>query len=463
MKFNITTKHIFLYGLGLISMKAISLLMLPIVTRILSPAEYGTLEVLLTLMNLLYIVLGFGLSDAIFRFGGMGQTTRVIEQICRNATLQAFIISFILCIPMIFFADKIALLLPGNVTSFQIIYLVIALIPSNVLVVQLDWLRLNENIKAFVWINLIRALIQAIMVLITLFAGYGVTGIMFSSIISNLLIFFYFVFIQLKSNLQFNIAWQKKLFLYGLPLSFSGIAEFITLWLANWWLAFVIGPAEMAQFALAMKLSFLTILLMEPVILWWFPNRFKHLGSIAERAYTAKISEVGVILGFIFALGVTLASSILIKCFIPASYHKAISYLPWLCFMFAIKNAGGMMNTGLFIEKTHFQMFINTLTALFTVIGFYFLIPYKQAWGVIIVLNLVFTFRWFAFTYLSQKEIYLPYRYLKLVIFIIIIGSTIASIQWMTSLYDYLIKGGTLLVLVVIFSFYLKLLEYSNN
>jgi O-antigen/teichoic acid export membrane protein len=458
MKFNLTTKKIFLYGLGLISMKTISLLMLPIITHFLNPSDYGTLEILLNLINLLGIIVAFGLNDALFRFGGMAESKQIMEKICNNAEIQALIICLVFYLPMILFAGQLAPLFPGNVTPLQIILLGLALIPSNVLVIQLDWLRLNDKAIAFVCINLLRAIIQASMVLITLYAGYGVTGFMFASVISTFTIFVYFIFVQFKNKIQFDMDWQKKLFFFGLPLSFSGIAEFIIMWLNIWWLAYVVGPAEMALYALAMKFSIITLLLMQPIVLWWNPNRFKYLKTIADRTYSARISEAGAVLGFVFALGVAIVSSIIIKLFTPATYHMAISYLPWLSFMFAMKNAAEMMNPGLFLHKTYYQMWINTLTAIFTVIGFYFLIHSWKAWGVILVLNIAFAFRWFAFVYLSQRELYLPFQYLKLFIFIIVIVVSITIVQSMSSVYDYIIKGGTLWVLATIFSFYLKLL-----
>ncbi|MGL5237645.1 MAG: oligosaccharide flippase family protein, partial [Plesiomonas shigelloides] len=60
-------QQMFFYGLGLILMKGISLIMLPVFTRYLSPAEYGQLEVLLALVNIGTLLLGLGLVDALYR------------------------------------------------------------------------------------------------------------------------------------------------------------------------------------------------------------------------------------------------------------------------------------------------------------------------------------------------------------------------------------------------------------
>ena len=58
------------YGFGLAAGKAVSLLLVPVFTHFLSPADYGRLDVLQTLADLLSIVIAFGLSDTLYRFAG---------------------------------------------------------------------------------------------------------------------------------------------------------------------------------------------------------------------------------------------------------------------------------------------------------------------------------------------------------------------------------------------------------
>ena len=72
-----------LYGLSIFLMKGIALIMLPVYTNFLAPAEYGRLEVLVVFSNLISIFLGFGLVEALYRFVGLADS---IEQKQRHAT-----------------------------------------------------------------------------------------------------------------------------------------------------------------------------------------------------------------------------------------------------------------------------------------------------------------------------------------------------------------------------------------
>lgn len=61
------TRDSFVYALGSVAGKAISLLMLPIITRLLPPAEYGRLDLLSTLASALISILWLGVDVAIIR------------------------------------------------------------------------------------------------------------------------------------------------------------------------------------------------------------------------------------------------------------------------------------------------------------------------------------------------------------------------------------------------------------
>jgi O-antigen/teichoic acid export membrane protein len=61
-------KHSAIYGLGGIIQRFLAVLLLPVYTRYLTPADYGTVETLIALTTVLVIVLRLGMSNAFIRF-----------------------------------------------------------------------------------------------------------------------------------------------------------------------------------------------------------------------------------------------------------------------------------------------------------------------------------------------------------------------------------------------------------
>ncbi|MFB1035758.1 MAG: oligosaccharide flippase family protein, partial [Sinobacterium sp.] len=72
MKINFTLHQSLYFALGIVIMKSVSMIMLPIVTHYLPPAGFGELELLLSISNFFTLLMGFGLVDALYRFAGLG-------------------------------------------------------------------------------------------------------------------------------------------------------------------------------------------------------------------------------------------------------------------------------------------------------------------------------------------------------------------------------------------------------
>ena len=60
--------NILYYALAILSLKGISLVMMPIMTRYLSVSDYGMLNFLVSIASMLSIVLSLGLSELLYRF-----------------------------------------------------------------------------------------------------------------------------------------------------------------------------------------------------------------------------------------------------------------------------------------------------------------------------------------------------------------------------------------------------------
>ena len=61
-------KHSVIYGLGGLVSRILAVILLPLYTRFLTPADYGKVETLIALTTVIGIVLRMGISSAFFRF-----------------------------------------------------------------------------------------------------------------------------------------------------------------------------------------------------------------------------------------------------------------------------------------------------------------------------------------------------------------------------------------------------------
>jgi len=406
------------YGFGIVLMKSVSFIMIPYVTRYLVPEEFGNLQVLNVLGDFSEVFFGFGLGAAMVRFAVTAKSHDETRRFCANSLGLVMIISFVLSPLMFFYVDDIKNLLPANVTGLQVRFVIINIMLGSINAIQLTWLRLNNKAFVFVIMTTGRAVLQAGLVAMSLAAGFGVTGILFSACVSVAVISVALITIQIR-DIGISVDWQhsKVLIAYGAPLILSGMGIFTTSGLEQWWVAKVIGVADMAQYALAVKFLVLAPTLLYPFELWWGPRRFSLLKSPEDLIINGRIASMGTTLAFIVALFASFIGIIGIKLLTPESYHYASNYLPWLAVSWSIGAAVDMLNLGCYTQKTTFTpTLIILFSAIITIFSFYNVIPIYGIPGLIFCLYVNNLIKLLLFTYFSQKVLYLPYYTKKLIL-----------------------------------------------
>ena len=108
------------YGMGVVVMKGVSFIMLPVVTRYLPIEEYGRLDVLVTLMNVGSIVVGFGLIEAVYRFCGFAKTEAERNDFAATGFVLNSLLAVILLLFIVPFFSFITTFIPGDIDEFSL-------------------------------------------------------------------------------------------------------------------------------------------------------------------------------------------------------------------------------------------------------------------------------------------------------------------------------------------------------
>ena len=411
-------KQTLTYTIGLVIMKCVSFVMLPYITKHLNPDSYGLLQIIIIVADFSGIILGAGLSFAMFRFAGTEKDPETAKHICANAMGLTLLISFALGIVLLYFSNNLQSLIPGNPTRTQVYFLIANITLGNIVATALSWLRLTNRAKHFLFATISRAIIQATLIFILLKHGYGLTGMLMSATISIVLMLAFILSLQLReTGVSYDRQCIKKLLLYGGPLIFSGIASFVALNLDKWWIAEALGTAAMAKYALAAKFAGITTMLLEPYLMWWGPRRFVLLKEDDGIAAIARISSMGLALCLIISLAVGLSSITAIQLLTPPNYHDATLYVIWLSIALVIKAAGDMLGFGCYVSKsTNIPTLINLLTTAFMIVLYYFLIPRYEIYGIFISLYGTYMLRLVLLLYFAQKTMRFPYPLKQLIL-----------------------------------------------
>jgi O-antigen/teichoic acid export membrane protein len=399
------------YAAGLVMTRSVSLLMLPLVTHKLAPESYGELEVLTALAHIGTIVLGFGLVDALYRFGGLSANASERKRVCANVFGLAVCVGLLFGVIGQLLAPALTSALPGSVDELDVRLILVALTLEGAIAIPLSWLRMQEKAKQFFILSSSKALIQALMVFVFLELGYGVTGMVAASAISATLLAMVLAVLQFRDcGIRLERDSIKTLVCYGLPIMVSGIAAFVLSGLDRWVVAGSVGVADLAAYAVAIKFATVAALLAQPYGLWWFARRFQVLRAPDGERDCARLAAMGACLGFVAACLVGLLSPVAITYLTPPAYHAACEYVVWLVLIFAIKNCTDLFNIGCYAgNSSHVQMLIELGVATMGVIGYIVLVPQYGIPGAISTLIGASLLRFVLFFYFSQRALALPY------------------------------------------------------
>jgi len=402
-----------LYGLSIFLMKGISLIMLPIYTSYLQPTDYGRLEVLVVFSNIVSIILGFGLVEALYRFVGLADGIEKKQRHAAECLLVAGIISIISYAIFHFYSKELLPYLPAGITENELYLLGVALSVGGLINIPLAWLRITERAGLFFSISMLKVLLQVGLTFYWLVNGWGITSILAAGAVSAVIVAIILCVIQLKeTNISFSTKNLKSIIFYAGPIFIGGAATFTLSGMDRWLLAEHFGATEIAAYAIAIKFALVPTLLIQPFTLWWFPKRFSVLKEHNGKNINAHFAVVGAIISVLMCGGLGLLGPLLIHYLTPADYHGAIAILPWLLLCTLLKMLSDLLNLGCFVEKSsQLQMNINIVACGFGGLLLIMLVPFFKVEGALIALITANAIRMALFYYFSQKKVYLPYKF----------------------------------------------------
>ena len=400
------------YGLGLVLMKGIAFLMLPIYTRYLSTYEYGQLEMLVTFTNLMSLIIGMGLIESLYRFtGGKDQQTR--QRIVSTVIVLTGLICLIFLTLMQFIAGAVSTWMPGDIPADWLQWISVSLCLSAIMTIPLTWLRMNDRAAEFFLTTVSVALIQSSLSFYLLAQGEGVMSIVWSGVIATSLMLT-IVLLRIRSDLAlgYRLVEMSQLVTYGWPFIISGFAGFVLSGADRWLLADLFDLETLAVYAIAAKFAFLPVMLMQPYALWWYPKRFNYLGDANDLKTNARHSVMGAVLALLACGATGLIAPFIIQTMTPVDYHGAVELLPIFLTAIAMKICSEYLNMGCFINNNSYQqMHIDIFASGCGLVLMIWLAQTIGLMGILVALNVAYFIRLILFFVLSQKALSLPYRF----------------------------------------------------
>ena len=257
-------KPFWLFGFSLLFTKGLAFVTIPLLTGRLAPADYGRLELTLSIVEAFGIVLTLGVADSLFRFAA-GADERQTRQVAGGLTgfvlLLALLIGLALQAGVWSLAPSLGL---ADISRPLSLGLASASL-SALIELPLAYLRLRGRAGLFVLFTTGRAALQVAVMVVTLNAGLGVEGLLGGNLCVDATLAILLLALQIREcGLSLDAGVLAHSLRYTLPLIGGSLAMFALGSCDRWFLAGVVSPATLGFYGLAVKLSLIAPLAIQP-------------------------------------------------------------------------------------------------------------------------------------------------------------------------------------------------------
>jgi O-antigen/teichoic acid export membrane protein len=404
------------YALSILAMRAVGLFMVPYVTRHLSTAEYGSIELMATVADVGTTILSFGQVEALYRFIGAAPDEAARRRVSAEAFGLILVLAAIAAVAMQFLVGPAEALLNDAAPPLALHFLFATVALEGAIELPLAWLRFRARTRLYLLIVLGRALFQAALVFILLDRGFGVSGVMAASLAAAALTALILGIAQWRdTGVRFDRTSTGALLRYGTPLVLGGLGNFVLGTFDRLLLARTLPVSVLAIYAIAYKVAILTPQLFQPFAMWWSPRRIQILLEPDGIGRSSRTVTFGLAFLFWLGFGVACGGGPLIRLMTPPAYHGAIAYLPWLVVATLVQHIADLVNIGSYAgPSTRMPMWINLGAAAAALAGYVLLIPPYGVAGAIAATILGWAVRLIAIFIDSQRKVALHLPWLRL-------------------------------------------------
>ena len=426
-------KDSLVYGLTHAAAGFVGLLLLPIYTRVFSPAEYGIIELVLITTQVLVLISGLQTESGVARYYYEKK-----EEERKNLVSTGVLLRLIFSIPIFLillpWTEEISQVFFGSAIYGNALFISFLTIPLNVL---FGYFLLILRLQRASWKYGILAvgnfaLMATLNIYFVVYLKVGIEGVFGGFLIAYLLFSFVaFLFLRKSFVLSFSRPFAKDILVYSIPIVPAVLVSWLRMYIDRFLLLAIVGLAGVGIFSAGIRVSSIVLLITSAFTLAWVPFSMSMIGHENHRViyskvltyYTALLSSAGMLL--------TVFSYEVVRFLVPQSYWEAHTLIGFLTLGIVLNGVFSIVGIGLnIVKKTYLLTFAFLAGVASGVIVLLLLVPIIGIIGAAIAASISSATALRVEFYLSQKNYYINYELKKVIgiisIFIIFIFLTMA-------------------------------------
>ena len=373
------------FGIGNIVVLFLGFISTPIITRIISPEQFGRSSMFNTITNIIAVIILVGLDQAFVRFFYEEEEDKR-SKLALKSILIPTLLSLMFNVVILISYKYISKLIIGDVSISVILVLCIHNIFLMISRFSLLTIRMQQKAKLYSLLQVIGK-ISYIVIIVLLFKLYGdnyktiIYAIVFSNIIMVLISlwsqrsFWISGISNIKSNAKCRTSF-KDLIKFGYPLVFTLLINWVFQSIDKISIKTFNGYNELGLYSSALTIIALLNALQSTFNTFWTPISYeKYSENQEDRVFFSKASMTISFIMLILSTFMIMFKDIIILL-LGNRYKEAIFIVPFLVFMPLMNTVSETTVIGInFLKKPKYHIHIAILSCITNVIGNLILVP----------------------------------------------------------------------------------------
>ena len=408
-------KHSAIYGLGGLVSRILAVLLLPLYTHYLSPADYGQIETLIALTIVLTIVLRFGISSAFFRFYFDADDPSARRIVLRTSFWFTMTMATVGLVLVVALAGPISELLFGTASAASLVRASAVALWAQMNYEQLTALfRVEERSVAFVLASVANVLLTVgATILLVVMLDRGPLGVIVGNFTGTLLVYLALLgFRREQLGLQLDRRLLREMNRFGMPLVPSALLLWVTNFSDRFFLVKLTDTTETGLYSVGVRIASAMVLLLTAFRTAWpaFAYSIRDEDE-AKRTYAWVLTYL-VLASTWVATGLALLSPWLVAWLAAPEFASASRVVGPLAF--AAVALGGYIVLSIGVgraRRTQFNWVVTGLAAVVNVVLNLALIPPYGMIGAAIATVAAYAVMFAGIAWWAQKVFPVPYQW----------------------------------------------------
>jgi O-antigen/teichoic acid export membrane protein len=343
-----------IFGFGDVATSLVSLLLLPVFTRFLTPVEYGVIALLLTITALSNILFRWGLPAAFMRLYYESSEQETRKKLASSIFFILLVVNGGLLFVGVAAAPRLGVWLFQTHEYTGILRLVLlSTFIRGFHFIPLSVLRIQKRARQFAILTFSQSGAMLLLrLLLVAGAGLGVFGV----VLADLVVTVAFTLWLAKwgaplIRLRWSLTITREALQLGLPRVPHGVAQQIIALSDRYWLSIFTTLQDVGVYSIGATIGFSLKLFLTAFQTAWVPFLYDAMGKPDAKATYRAITTYVLGTLILLAVGLSAVATDLVRLVTTPPFYEASAVIPWIAIGVVFQGAFQLTSIGLTITK----------------------------------------------------------------------------------------------------------------